>query len=194
MIQKTDRRKLFVTLVALGLLVLVVAIVAVVRSMPSSETSMSTETAKKEAPETTDKSENTDIPAATEPTDTATEPMIDPATIATVTIEPVSLTVSYLKGVGGFDFEVFRTTGGTKYIQFSSPKLVGTKCTDDRGQFASIIENPSTDESATLAKTTTVNGTTYGLSLAEATCTSDSNLLKQYQDAFSEPFSLLKKM
>lgn len=194
MIQKTDRRKLFVTLVALGLLVLVVAIVAVVKSIPSSETSMSTETAKKEAPETTGKSENTDTPAATEPTDTATEPVIDPATIATVTVEPVSLTVSYLKGVGGFDFEVFRTTGGTKYVEFSSPKLVGTKCTDDQGQFVSIIENPSTDESATLAKTTTVDGTTYGLSLAEATCTSDSELLKQYQDAFSEPFSLLKKM
>lgn len=194
MIQKTDRRKLFVTIVALGLLVLIIAIVAVVKSMPPSETSTSTETVKKDASEITDKNENTDTPVATEPTDTVTEPVIDPSTVSTVAIEPAALTISYLKGVGGFDFEVFRTTGGTEYVQFSSSRLIGTKCTDDGGQFASIIENPSDDESTALAKTTTVDGTTYGLSLAEATCTSDSALLKQYQDAFSEPFSLLKKM
>ena len=189
MVQKKARKKLIATLVAVGLLVLLIAAVVVVKAMSSSEPPASTETTQQDTPEITDESETTETPAA-EPS----EPAIDPATVATVTIEPLSLTVSYLKGVGGFDFEVLRSANGTKYVQFSSDRLTGTKCTDDKGQFASIIENPSTDEAATLAKTTTVEGAAYGLSLADATCTTDSELLKQYQDAFSAAFSLLKKM
>jgi len=189
MVQKKARKKLIATLVVVGLLVLIIAVVVVVKAMSSSEPPAPTETTQQDTPEITDESETTDTPAS-EPSD----PVIDPATVATVTIEPLSLTVSYLKGVGGFDFEVLRSANGTKYVQFSSNRLTGTKCTDDKGQFASIIENPSADEAATLAKTTTVDGTAYGLSLADATCTTDSELLKQYQDAFSGAFSLLKKM
>lgn len=189
MVQKKARKNLIATLVVVGALVLIVAIVAVVKAMSSSEPPASTETTKQETPEITDESETTDTPTG-EPL----EPTIDPATVTTVAIEPLSITVSYLKGVGGFDFEVLRSANGTKYVQFSSARLTGTKCTDDKGQFASIIENPSADEAATLAKTTTVDGTAYGLSLADATCTTDSELLKQYQDAFSGAFSLLKKM
>jgi hypothetical protein len=194
MVQRKAKKKLIAALAVVGALVLIIAIVAVVKSKSSTDSSASTQTSQKDTPEARNESETTDMPQVTKPAETTTEPSIDPATLAIVTIEPVSLAVSYLKGVGGFDFEVLRTSSGTKYIQFSSTKLAGTKCTDDKGQFASIIESPSSDESATLTKTTIVDGTTYGLSLADETCTNDSDLLKQYQDAFSGPFSQLKKM
>lgn len=192
------RKKLFTTIVVVALVVLIIAIVAVAQSLQSNEPPTSTETSQNETPAITDEGETTDMPATDESEETVPEtveePAIDPATVATIDIEPISLTVSFIKGAGGFGYEVFRTAGGTKYVQFSSEKLIGTKCTDDEGQFASIIESPSADEGATLAKTTTVDGTTYGLSLADPTCTSDAGLLKQFQDAFSQPFTLLKKM
>lgn len=194
MVQKTGRKKLIAALAVIGVLVLVIAIVAVVKSKSSTDSSSSAETSQKDTPEISNESETTDTPQVTKPVETTAEPSVDPATLATVAIEPVSLVVSYVKGIEGFDFEVLRTPSGTKYVQFSTTKLTGTKCTDDKGQFASIIESPSSDENATLAKTTTVDGTTYGLSLADETCTSDSGLLKQYQNAFSEPFNQLKKM
>jgi len=194
MAQYKGRKKLFTVLAVIVALLLVVAVVTVVKSLTSNKSSDSSQTTSKDTPAVSDKSKATDTPATTQPAETTTQPSIDPATVTTVDIEPASLTVSYLKGIGGFDFEVLKTMGGTKYIQFSSTKLAGTKCTNDQGQFASIIVSPSADESTTLAKTITVDGTTYGLSLADATCTNDADLLKQYQDAFSGPFSLLKKM
>ena len=181
MAQYKGRKKLFTVLAVIVALLLVVAVVTVVKSLTSNKSSDSSQTASKDAPAVSDKSKTTDTPATTQPAETTTQPSIDPATVTTVDIEPASLTVSYLKGIGGFDFEVLKTMGGTK-------------CTNDQGQFASIIVSPSADESTTLAKTITVDGTTYGLSLADATCTNDADLLKQYQDAFSGPFSLLKKM
>jgi len=194
MVQKKGRKKLFTVLAVIGALLLIVAVVSVVKAMSNNEPSVPTQTSTQDTPSVsdTDESNSTDQPATTEPV--AEQPAIDPETVATVAIEPMTITVSYLKGVGGFDYEVLRTGSGTKYVQFSSTKLAGTKCTDDEGQFASIIEKPSKDEATTLAKTTTVDGTEYGLSLADSTCTSDSELLKQYQDAFSGAFSLLKKM
>lgn len=192
--QKIGRKKLIAVLAVVGLLVLVVALVAVAKSKTSTNPPVSTETSNEKTPEISQEGETTDTPMDTQPADALTEPSIDPATLATVSIEPASLSVSYLKGVGGFDFKVLRTSNGTKYVEFSSTKLAGTKCTNDEGQFASIIESPSVDESTTLAKTTIVDGTTYGLSLADTICTNDNDLLKQYQDAFSKPFNLLKKM
>jgi hypothetical protein len=105
----------------------------------------------------------------------------------------MQITVSYVKVNAGFEYYVMRTASGTQYVEFSSPELVGTKCTDDKGVFASIIESPSTNESTTLSKTTTVDDTKYGLSLADATCTKDPELLKQFQSSFSDAFSLLKR-
>jgi len=194
MVQKKGRKKLFAALAVIGASLLIVAVVSVVKAMSNNEPSVPTQTSAQDTPSVSDadESNSTDQPATTEPV--AEQPAIDPETVATVAIEPMTITVSYLKGVGGFDYEVLRTGSGTKYVQFSSTKLAGTKCTDDEGQFASIIEKPSKDEATTLAKTTTVDGTEYGLSLADSTCTSDSELLKQYQDAFSGAFSLLKKM
>jgi len=88
-----------------------------------------------------------------------------------------------------------RTADSTEYVDFSAPELVGTKCTDDKGVFVSIIQNPSTDEgSATISKTVTVGEDSYGLSLASETCTSDVELLKQYQTSFSDAFTLLKSL
>jgi len=194
MVQKRGRKKLFVAIAAIGALVLIIAVVAIVKSMSQPEPAVSNDTTQKDTPSISDEANNTEKPATTEPEKVTSESAIDAANTSSVTIEPMSITVSYVKGIDGFDYEVLRTGSGTKYVQFSSAKLAGTKCTDDIGEFASIIEKPSADEATTLAKTTTVDGTDYGLSLAESTCTSDAALLQQYQKAFSEAFSLLKKM
>lgn len=194
MVRKKSRKKFFTILAALIVLVTIVAVVVIVNSQSASKPSDTSQTPKKDEPAVPDQADNTNKAPETNPGQTPDASTIDPAKVTTIDIAPMSIIVSYMKGVGGFDFEVLRTSGGTKYVQFSSPKLVGTKCTNDEGVFASIIEAPTADEAATLAKTTTVDGTTYGLSLADATCTPDAGLLKQYQDAFSEPFSLLKKM
>lgn len=119
---------------------------------------------------------------------------IDPALIGSTDIAPAGLTVSYMKGVGGFEYEVLRAEGGRKYIELRNSELIGSKCDNDAGAFASIIETPSESEQGTLAKTTVVDGVKYGLSLALPTCTNNESLLKSYQDAFSKPFSLLKKL
>lgn len=123
---------------------------------------------------------------------TTTEVTIAPEDVSTIDIEPMDITVSYLKGVGGFSFEVLRSASGTQYVEFRNESLAGTKCTDDQGVFAAIIESPSASEQETVDKTTDVDGTTYGLSLSADTCTGDPTLLAEYQEAFSAPFSLLK--
>lgn len=124
-----------------------------------------------------------------EPTST-----IDPESVSTVDITPMGIKVSYVKGVGGFEYEVLRASGGTRYVELRSPTLVGTKCTNDAGTFASIIDSPSENERAVLAATTTVEGTVYGLSLAESTCTSDADSLAAYQKSFQDAFTLLEKI
>lgn len=122
------------------------------------------------------------------------EAELDPATVGTLDIEPLGITISYVKGVGGFEYEVRRTPSGTQYADFKSEDLVGTKCTNDSGDFASILVSPKTDEQATLTKKVEVEGVTYGLSLASAACTSNTDLLKSYQASFSDAFGLIKKI
>lgn len=119
---------------------------------------------------------------------------IDPATLATIDIEPASLTVSYVKGVGGFEYEVLRLSEGRRSVELRNADLVGTKCDQDTGVFVSIVQSPNESEQATIEKTTKVDGVTYGLSIASPTCTDEPELLKKYQDAFTKPFSLLKKL
>ena len=197
MVQMVGRKKLIAAVSVIAALVLIISIFVIAKTSLPNKSADSSETSTKDVPSISDEDNDTDAPVSSSPDNTepevAPESPVDLSTVTTVDIEPVSLTVSYSKGVGGFDFEVLRTPSGTRYVQFSSPKLVGTKCTDDTGAFASIIEKPTADESTTLAKTTTIDGIAYGLSLAESTCTNNSDLLKQYQDAFSKPFSLLKK-
>ena len=119
---------------------------------------------------------------------------LDLSTIDSIDIEPMSISVSYVKGVGGFEFEVHRTPSGTQYVDFKNSDLVGTKCTDDEGVFATILENPESTEQSTLSKTIEIDDETYGLSLASVGCTNDSTKLLQYQQSFSDAFSLLKKI
>lgn len=123
-----------------------------------------------------------------------TDAEIDPSTVATIDVEPMSLTVSYVKGVGGFEYEVLRTPRGTKYVEFRNSELVGTKCTNDQGTFASILAEPLEDEGATISKKVVVDGTTYGLSLATEACTSNPEKLRLYQASFSDAFALLEKL
>ncbi|MFZ1301962.1 MAG: hypothetical protein WAQ27_05335 [Candidatus Microsaccharimonas sp.] len=193
MVKKRGAKKLFVALAILVAVLLVVAVIVIIKlSAQSSETSTN-KTPTKDTPAISDEAPSTDKATDETPAADTAPAAIDPASVLTVDIEPMSLAVSYMKGIGGFEYGVLRTPSGTKYVQFSSTKLIGTKCTNDEGIFASIIDSPTADETSTLAKTTVVDGKTYGLSLADPTCTSDAGLLKQYQDAFSEPFSLLKK-
>lgn len=123
-----------------------------------------------------------------------TAPNIDPATVSTVDIEPLAITVSYVRGIPGFGFLVQRTPDGTQYVEFASEEVVGTKCTNDTGVFASIIVSPSDQDGATISKRVTLDGTVYGLSLPDATCTSDTELFAQYQASFKDAFSLLAKI
>ena len=195
MAKKRSRKTLFTALAVLVVLLVVIAIVAWAKGHSNSTPQIINDTSKKDT-SSSPSSDSTNTQQKTAPTSspTASQPTIDPAKVTTVDIAPMSITVSYLKGVGGFDYAVQRTPSGTQYVQFSSSKLVGTKCTNDEGVFASILENPSGDESSTVNQTVVVDGTTYGLSLADTSCTSNTDLLKQFQDAFSQPFSLLKKM
>lgn len=119
---------------------------------------------------------------------------IDPATVSRIEVEPLGLSVAYVKGVPGFGFSVERTASGTRYVEFSSESLIGTKCTDDEGAFASIIVNPSDQDTATLSETKKLDDTTYGLSLPDDTCTADAALFTEYQAAFRDAFSLLERL
>lgn len=106
----------------------------------------------------------------------------------------MTITVSYVKGVGAFEYQVLRTPSGTQYVEFRSTDLVGTKCTDDAGAFASIIQNPSsTDNTSSVSQTVELESTKYGLALSGTNCTPNVELLQQYQQSFSKGFSLLKK-
>lgn len=141
-----------------------------------------------EAPTEAAPTEETPVP------DEAPESSIDPATVSTVDIEPLGISVSYVRGIPGFEFLVQRTADGTQYVEFASEEVAGTKCTDDIGVFASIIVTPSEQDSATITDEVTVDGMVYGLSLPDATCTADTELFAQYQASFKDAFSLLSKL
>ncbi|MCD8561627.1 hypothetical protein LRY29_00960 [Candidatus Saccharibacteria bacterium] len=173
----------------------VIAGVAIIRAVVSGgeadpyiqEQSTTQDTSSSDATDET-APDSTDVP------DVSEETTIDPSTVAFIAVEPMELDVPYVDTIAGFEFYVFRTPAGTQYVEFRNPELVGTKCSDDLGSFASIIEDPATDEAATLTKTVDLDGTRYGLSLASDTCTSNAQLLDEYQSAFSEAFPLLKKI
>lgn len=198
MVQIKGKKRTYIIVGSIiALLIVVIGIVAIVNGTKSGK-----EDPYKKVDTTnsqnSDTSNDTTPTSPTKPdtskTDEAEKSTLDPATVSTVDIQPMELTVSYVKGTPGFEFFVMRTAAGTQYVEFSSPELAGTKCTNDKGVFASIVENPSDNEATTLSKTTTVDGKKYGLSLADATCTSNTELLKQYQSSFSDAYSLLKKL
>jgi hypothetical protein len=186
-----SKKGIVITIIVLVLTLLIVgSVVAIQNSSSPAETiteNPADNTVEEEPPaetETTPPSENSeDMPA------------VDPESLSSATIEPMNIVVAYSKGIPGFEFAIKRTADKTEYVEFSSPGLVGTKCTNDSGAFASIIKSPSSPENeSTLAETMTVDGTTYGLSLTDESCTANTELLKQYQDAFVNGFSQLKEI
>ncbi len=156
-------------------------------SAPASKDDTANQQPGEDAPAPSDVTRD-DVPAD-EP-----ELTIDPASVARIDIEPLQLSVAYVRGIPGFSFSADRTASGTRYVEFRSDSLIGTKCTGDQGAFASIIVSPSEQDSSTLSKTKKIDGTTYGLSLPDETCTSDAALFAQYQTAFRAAFSLLERM
>ena len=182
---------LIVTIIVLGLTLVIVGTIVFLqnanRQAETDQTSTS-DTTKEETPAETTPDEDT-----TEESNVT--PAVDPATLTSVNIEPLAITVFYTKGTPGFEFAVKRTADRTEYVEFSSPDLVGTKCTDDAGVFASIIKNsPASSDQTTLSQKKTVGSDTYGLSLSGKNCTSDVALLDEYQAAFTNGFSQLKAM
>lgn len=145
-------------------------------------------TTTKDTPTETDITETDQTPKETKP------PTVDPSTLNSIDVEPLGVTVFYSKGTPGFQFSVLRAADNTQYAQFTSPDLVGTKCTDDEGVFASIIKDPSENDAQTINQTVKVGDDTYGLSLASAGCTSDTELLTTYQNGFKNGFSNLKSL
>lgn len=195
--KNTSKRTLVTTLSVLAVLLLVIGAIALFRLSAKQDPYVSpADTQSKDSSQTTETPDETSSTDGTGANNAQSDyqATIDPATVATVDIVPMTITVSYVKGIGAFEYEILRAQNGTRYVEFRSPSLVGTKCTNDMGTFASIIANPTDTESSTLSKTTTVDGTKYGLSLADATCTSDSAALQKYQQSFSDAFTLLKKL
>lgn len=183
------RKRLITTIIVLGLTVLIVGGVVVWQSLNQPEPAP--------AESSTDSSQQQDAPLEEAPAAEADEtslPAVDPSTLASIDIEPLEITVFYTKGTGAFEFEVLRASDGTRYVEFSNAGLVGTKCSDDNGVFATIIESPaSSDDSSIISDTVEVDGTIYGLSLATDTCTADPALLDTYQSGFINGFSQLEK-
>lgn len=181
---------LIVTIVVLGLTLLTVSGLVIWQNATRTSTTQppSTET-------TADKPTTQPTTTETTPVETPTPIPVDPETLTSIDIEPMKLAVFYTKGTGAFEYAIMRTADHTEYVEFSSMALVGTKCTNDNGVFASIIKNPSsTEDQTTISAKTTVNSDTYGLSLPAGNCTSDQALLKEYQAAFSNGFSQLKAL
>lgn len=205
MVKKRDKNRAFIIAgAALLVLIALVGTISLINGLNSgkSDPYKQTETTQPDDTSTSDQNTSVDTDSSntstTDPdtstgSDASTDATPDPSTLSTIDITPMSITVSYVKGIGGFEYSVSRAARGTQYVAFSSPELVGTKCTDDKGEFATILADPSSDESATVSKSVTVEGVKYGLSLTAANCTKDPELLKKYQTSFSDAFGLLKK-
>lgn len=177
---------------ALGLLILVIVGVIVIRSMINSGDDTRYEQSNIENKPVQDPPKEDEQEPAVDEKPVEEEPQLDPASLSTITITQMGIEVSYLKGIGGFEYAIKRTPGGSQYVEFKSEQLKGTKCTDDQGVFVSIVEKPDANETAILSKRKSVGGVEYGLSLAATNCTSDEVLLKKYQDSFTKAFGLLK--
>lgn len=184
---------LFVTIVILGIVLVIVGAIVLTKKPQDTSTTTTTDTSKTTSPA---KDTTTETDAANESSTPTQTPVttVDPETLTSIDIEPLGITVFYSKGTPGFEFSVLKTADQTQYVEFTSSDLVGTKCTDDQGAFASIIKNPSSNEAQTTSQTVKVGNDTYGLSLASAGCTSNADLLNQYQEGFKNGFSSLKAL
>ncbi|MBC7564702.1 hypothetical protein H7100_00505 [Candidatus Saccharibacteria bacterium] len=188
-----SKKGLLVAVAIVAAVLLVIGAVALTKKTSTSP-SVSSDSAKN-VPLIKDTTTETDATDTESTTKNDTKPVkTNPDTLTSVDITPLGATVFYAKGTPGFEFEVLRTVDKTEYVQFTSPDLIGTKCTDDKGAFATILKNPSATESQTTSQTVTVGNDTYGLSLSSAGCTGNVELLTQYQDGFKSGFMNLKAL
>ncbi len=191
-----QHKKSFVAvIVTLSILLVVIGVAGTLAllAQPKADDPYATKTPATESTENTAPANDTPE-KATEPEKPAPQTTLAPEEVATIDIPSLAITVSYKKGVGGFEYRVGRAAAGTQYVEFSNATLIGTKCTNDRGVFASIIKNPTASDQATISQTTKVADDVYGLSLAGASCTSDAASFSSYQSAFKDGFSLLKAL
>lgn len=181
---------LIVTIVVLALTLVVVGSIVVFQNLKSEPAPVVQEEPATEDMPTQD---TTETPATSDDEEVSTDGQdVDTSELRSVDIEPMSIVVYYGTSIpGGFEFQVQRANDGTQYVEFLNEDLIGTKCTDDTGIFATIVEAPSESEQATLDQSVTVGGTTYGLLLSSDSCTGDMTLLSQYQSALSEGFYAL---
>lgn len=203
MVRKKGKQTLIIAIVAGAVLLVAIGTVALMQALKSDESDPYAQTSssdsgtvktEEEAVQNSDNNTSDEPAPSTDTEETSNQPALDPATVGTLDIPSAGITVSYVKGAGGFEYEVSRTQNGTRYVELRSAELIGTKCTNDVGAFASILLSPSSNEATTLSKTTVVEGTTYGLSLEATTCTSNEEKLKSFQQSFSDAFGLLKKL
>lgn len=180
-----------VTIVAFVVVLLIIGGVIALDKANQPTPAVVTPDASQHATTTKDTTTETDATEAASATNTTKIPSVDPATLTSVDIAPLGVTVFYSKGTPGFEYTVLRAADATQYAQFTSSDLIGTKCTNDEGVFASIIQNPSTNDAQTISQTVKVGNDTYGLSLASPGCTSNIDLLTKYQDGFKNGFANL---
>lgn len=186
------KRAIVITAVLVVVLLVAGAVALTKKTTPSTPVSSDTSTNGTPSKDTTTETDATDTAPTSE---TSTQPVTaDPDTLTSVAIEPLGVTVFYAKGTPGFEFEVLRTNDKTEYVQFTASALVGTKCTDDTGAFATILKNPSATEAQTTSQKMKVGDDMYGLSLSSSGCTSDVELLTQYQDGFKSGFANLSAL
>ena len=191
---QSNKRRIVIIIIILCAIVLIAGTALAVTRGQNSTKVVTPVTTGTSDPAATDTNTTVNPPADMVDPVKSDTPKADPTTLSSIDIEPLGITVAYTKGVPGFDFTVKRTASSTQYIEFSSTELIGTKCTDDNGLFASIIRNPSMAEKQTVALTTTAGGATYGLSLPAQGCTSNPTLLSEYQAAFKNGFPSLKAL
>ena len=184
-----SNKGLIITSIVLGFILVVVGGVVVAKQMNQSS-SKTTQVSHQDAPEKESivKTNDTDSATGTNPA----SPVADPQSLTSVDIAPMGITVYYSKGTPGFEYTVLKTTDKTEYVQFTSADLAGTKCTNDEGAFASIIKNPSANETQTTSQTVKVGSDTYGLSLPSTGCATNLELFAQYQTGFKNGFSSMK--
>jgi len=183
--------------IVLAVLLIVVAIISVWRyALNGSNTNESNDITTSE---TTNTQDNSDIATGNIPdgqigsdNEPDSTPAPDSASFSSIVISPLNIEVFYSKGIQGFQYMVLKTGSGTQYVEFSSESLIGTRCTDDRGAFASIIKNPSSSENQTTTVSTKIGNDIYGLSLASDTCTNNAELLDEYQASFKAGFGSLR--
>ncbi|RWZ78857.1 MAG: hypothetical protein EOT05_03880 [Candidatus Microsaccharimonas sossegonensis] len=191
MARLVSKTGLFVAIVVVGIVLVVIGAVLLTKKPQDTAKTNPTDTTKN-APTTKNNPTETDAANVSASATQASATSVDPATLTSIDISPLGIAVFYSKGTPGFTFTVLKTANQTQYVEFASSNLIGTKCTNDQGAFASIIKNPSSTETQTTSQTVTLGNDTYGLSLSSAGCTSNVDLLNQYQDGFKTGFSRLK--